>query len=106
MLVAPVRQEAVGHSGMYSLVNPYRTPTRNHAESVRWTTFFFSSLLLSSLKLSDTKFYEPLDTSPPRNRFTFLPVVVLKLRTVPIGTALSLRILRVIRRWDHQPPEE
>jgi len=59
---------------------------------------FFSSSLLSSLGLSDTQVCEPsiralLGTAPH-----FCQVVVLKSRTVPNRTTLSLRILRVIRR--------
>ena len=54
---------------------------------------FFSSLL-SSLELSDTTIYEPyiralLGTAPH-----FCSAIVLKLRTVPLGTAPSLRIVR------------
>ena len=36
------------------------------------STFFFSSLILSSLELSDTQSLWDLNTSPPRNRCTFL----------------------------------
>jgi len=58
----------------------------------------FSSLLLSSLELSVTQVYESYIRALLRAASHFCEVVVLKLRTVPIGTALSLRILRVIRR--------
>ena len=57
-----------------------------------------SSLLLSSLELSDATIYEPqiralLETAPH-----FCQAVVLEFRTVPLGTALNLRIIRVSRR--------
>ena len=55
----------------------------------------FSSLLLPSLKLSDTKVYEPEIRALLETASHFCEVVVLKLRTLPIGTALSLRTLRV-----------
>ena len=56
-----------------------------------------SSLLLSSLELRDTTIYKPetrafLETAP-----YFCLAVVLKSRTVPLGTALILRILRASR---------
>ena len=47
--------------------------------------------------MSDTKVYEPQTRAPLGIASYFCGVVVLKLRTVPIGTALSSRILRVIR---------
>ena len=58
----------------------------------------FYSLLLSSLEMSDTTIYEPyiralLGTAP---RFSY--ALVLKSRSVPLGTALSLGIFRVSRR--------
>ena len=54
----------------------------------------FSSLLHSSLELSDTQVYEPQIRALLGTASHFCQVVFLKLRTVPIGTALSLRILR------------
>ena len=42
-----------------------------------------SSLLLSSLDLSDTQSLRALNTSPPRNRCKFCEVVVLKFRFPP-----------------------
>jgi len=57
-----------------------------------------SSVLLSSLQLSDTQVYEPQIQALLGTASHFCEVFVLKLRTVPIGTAPSLRILRVIRR--------
>ena len=45
----------------------------------------FSSLLLSSLELSDTKVYEPSIRARLGTAAHFCEVVVLKLRTVPIG---------------------
>ena len=57
-----------------------------------------SSLLLSSLKLSDTQVCAPYTRALPGAASRFCEVVVLELRTVTIGTALSLGILRVIRR--------
>ena len=56
--------------------------------------FFSSSLLLSSLELSDTNVYEPYIRARLGTAAHFCEGVVLNLRTVPIGTALSLRILR------------
>ena len=53
-----------------------------------------SSLLLSSLELSDTRGYEPYIRALLGTASHFCEAIVLKLRTVPIGTALSLRILR------------
>ena len=50
------------------------------------------SLLLSSLELRDTKVYEPQIRALLGTASHFCQVVVLKLRTVPIGTALNLRI--------------
>jgi len=50
-----------------------------------------SSLLLSSLQLSDTTIYEPSVRALLGTASHFCPVVVLKLRTVPLGTALSRR---------------
>ena len=58
----------------------------------------YFSLLLSSLKLSDTKVYEPDIRARLGTAAHSCKVVVLKFRTVPIGTALNLRILRGIRR--------
>ena len=55
-----------------------------------------SSLLLSSLELSDTQVYGPQIRALLGTASHFCEVVVLKLRTVPIGTALSLRTLRVV----------
>ena len=55
-----------------------------------------SFALLSSLELSDTQVYEPSIGAPLRTASHFCEVVVLKLRTVQIGTALSLRVIRVI----------
>ena len=49
-----------------------------------------SSLLLSSLELSDSKVYEPYIRARLGTATHFCEVVVRKLRTVPIGTALSL----------------
>jgi len=57
-----------------------------------------SSLLLSSLELSDTQVYEPQIRALLGTASHFYEVVVFKVRTVPIGTALSLRTLRVIFR--------
>jgi len=45
-----------------------------------------SSLLLSSLELSDTTVYEPYIRALLGTASHFCEVVVLKLRTVPIGT--------------------
>ena len=45
---------------------------------------FSSSLLLSSLELSDTKVYEPYTRTRLGTASHFCEVVVLKLRTVPI----------------------
>ena len=53
-----------------------------------------SSLLLSSLELSDAKVYESEIRALFGTASHFCEVVVLELRTVPIGTALSLR-------WSH-----
>ena len=58
-------------------------------------------LLLSSLELSDTKVYGPYLRALLGPAAHFCEVVVRKLRTAPIGTALSLIILRVIRRGAH-----
>ena len=44
------------------------------------------------------KVFEPQIRALLETASHFCEVVVLKLRTVPIGTALGLRILRVIRR--------
>ena len=57
-----------------------------------------SSLLRSSLELSDTTIYEPQIRAHLGTFSHFCLVVVLKLRTVPLGTGLSQRILRVNRR--------
>jgi len=54
-----------------------------------------SSLLLSSLELSDTKVYWPQTLALLGTSSHFCEVVILKLRTVPIGTALNLRTLPV-----------
>ena len=51
----------------------------------------FSSSLLSSLVLSDTNVNEPKIRALLGTASHFCEVVVLKLRTVPIGTALRLR---------------
>ena len=51
-----------------------------------------SSLLLSSLELSDKQVYEPWIRALLGTASHFCEVVVLKLRTVPIGTALRSRI--------------
>ena len=57
-----------------------------------------SSLLLSSLELSETKVYEPYMQALLGTPAHFREVVVLESTPVPIGTALGSRILRVIRR--------
>ena len=61
----------------------------------RW---LLSSSLLSSLELSDTQVYEPsirtLFGSAPHS----CEAIVLKPRTVPLGTALNGKILGVTRR--------
>ena len=57
-----------------------------------------SSLSLSNLELSDTPVYEPYLRSLHETALHFCEEVVFNLRTVPIGTALSIRIVRVIRR--------
>jgi len=49
-----------------------------------------SSLLLSSLELSDTKVYEPQIRALLGTALHFCEVIVLKLRTAPIGTAHPL----------------
>ena len=69
---------------------------------------FLYILLLSSPELSDTKVYVPQIRALLGTASHFCEVVVLNLRTVPIGTALSLRILRVIRHFSlsHTPPVE
>ena len=59
-----------------------------------------ASLLLSSLELSDTNVYEPYTRALLGTAAHFCQVVVLKLRTVPIGTAPSLRILPYFHRFD------
>ena len=55
-------------------------------------------LLHSSLELSDTHntVYEPQIRARLGTAAHFCEVVVLKLKTVPIGTALSLRILHAL----------
>ena len=50
-----------------------------------------SSSLLSSLELSDTTIYEPEIRALLGTASHFCEVVVLKLRTVPFGTALKSR---------------
>ena len=60
--------------------------------------FVSSSVFISSLELSDTKVYETSARAVLGTTTHFCRVVVLKLRAVPIGTALSLRVLRLIRR--------
>ena len=49
-------------------------------------TFLITSLLLSSLELSDTKVYEPQIRALLGTASHFCEVVVLKLRSVPINT--------------------
>ena len=49
-----------------------------------------STLLLSSLELSATEVYEPSIKARLGTAAHFCEVGVLKLRTVPIGTALSV----------------
>ena len=66
--------------------------------TARAALFFFSSLLLSRLEFSGMKFYAPYIRARVRTVAYFCEVVVLRLRTVPIGTALTLRIRQVIRR--------
>ena len=57
-----------------------------------------SSLVLSSLELSDTQVYEPYIRALLGTASYFCEIINLISRTVPNGTTLSLRILRVIRR--------
>ena len=59
-----------------------------------------SRLLFITLKprVRDTKVYAPQIRALLGTASHFCEVVVLKLRTLPIGTALSLRTLRLIRR--------
>jgi len=66
-----------------------------HAE---WAMASSSSVLLSSLELSDTQVYEPEIRALLGTASHFCEVIFLKLKTVPIGAARSLRTLRVIRR--------
>jgi hypothetical protein len=61
-------------------------------------SFLLSSLLLSSLDLSDTHVYEPSARALLKAAPYFCEAIVLKLRTVLLGTALSLSILGVSRR--------
>ena len=56
-----------------------------------------SSLVLSSLELSDTKVYEPSIRARLGTASHFCEAVVLRSRSVPTCTTLSRRILRVIR---------
>jgi len=51
--------------------------------------------------LSDTTIYEPYIRALLGTASHFCEAVVVKLRTVPLGTALRLRIIRVIRRGAH-----
>ena len=57
-----------------------------------------SSLLLSSLELSNTQVYEPWIRTLLGTASHLCEVVVLQARTVPNGATLTLRILLVIRR--------
>ena len=52
-----------------------------------------SSVLLSSLEFNDAQAYKPYIQALLGNASYFCEVVVLELRTVPIGTALNLIIL-------------
>ena len=53
-------------------------------------TLLLSSLLLSSLELSDTQVYVPGIRALVETASQFCEVVVFELSTVPIGTALSV----------------
>ena len=55
-----------------------------------------SSLLLSSLELSDTKVYGPQIRALLGTASHFCEIAVLNVRTLPIGKALSLRTLRSV----------
>jgi len=57
-----------------------------------------SSFLLSSLELIDTTVYEPQIRALLGFDPHFCKSFALNLRTVPLGTALSLKILRVSYR--------
>ena len=59
-----------------------------------------SSLLLSSLGLSQTKVYAPEIRARLGTTVRFREAVVLELRAVPVGTALNFMIIRVILRGE------
>ena len=64
-----------------------------------------SSLLLSSLELSDTQVYAPEIRALLGTAAHFYRLVVLRSRTVPNCTTLNLRILQVIRQiFPSDPP--
>ena len=69
------------------------TPVDFGEQQNRSTPSSSSALLLSSLELSDTQVYEPEMRALLGTASHFCEVVVLKLRTVPIGIALSQRML-------------
>jgi len=60
-----------------------------------------SASLFSSQELIDTTTYEPSTRVLLGNAPHFCDALVLKLGTAPLGTALNLRVLRVIRRGAH-----
>ena len=62
-----------------------------------------SSSLLSSPEMSDAKVYAPSIRARLGTTAHFCEVAVLKLRTVPIGTAFNLRILRVRHTLEDNP---
>ena len=63
----------------------------------------FSSLSTSSLELSDTTVYEPSIRALLGPASQFCEAVVLRSRTLPNGTTLSLRVLRKNRRGAQNP---
>ena len=67
-------------------------------EEVLHTTTLLLSSLLWSLESSDTTIHEPQIRALLGTCSHFREVVVLKSRTVPNGTTLSLQMIRVIRR--------
>ena len=63
-----------------------------------------SSALLSSLELSDATSVWPRIRALLENASHFCEAVVLKSRTVPTGTTLSLRIIRVRQLCGEEEP--
>ena len=90
LVAGPLRDEVIAALRIRKGL-PSHLPPLNRSNP---TPFFSSSLLLSSLELNDAKVYEPQIRALLGTSSHFCEEVVLKMRTVPIGTAPAVERIR------------